>query len=92
MWYLYILRCNDDSLYVGITIDIPARMDTHNSGKGAKYTRSRSPVTLVYFETCQDEGAARKREHEIKSWPRKKKLNLIAEFPSSRLEEIFEPL
>ena len=88
MWYLYVLRCNDDSLYVGITTEISARLDKHNSGSGAKYTRSRLPVVLAYFELCEDESSARKREHQIKSWPRKRKLDLISDFPISQIQNI----
>ena len=65
-WKLYILRCNDGSLYTGITTDVEKRLAVHNSGKGAKYTRSRKPVELVYAEKCGNHSAALKRELEIK--------------------------
>ena len=75
-WYLYILRCGDGSLYTGITTDIQRRLDAHRSGKGAKYTRSRGPLELVYWEECGDKSTALKRECEIKALPRAEKLKL----------------
>lgn len=76
-WKLYILRCGDGSLYTGITTDVPKRLEAHRSGKGAKYTRGRSPLELVYEEECGDHSAALKRELEIKALSREEKLNLI---------------
>ena len=76
-WYLYILRCGDGSLYTGITTDVQARLEAHRAGKGAKYTRGRAPLELVYSENCGDHSAALKREHQIKSRPRAEKLKLI---------------
>ena len=77
-WYLYILRCGDDTLYTGITTDVEKRLEAHRRGKGAKYTRGRSPLELVYQETCGSHSEALKRETEIKSKPRMEKLALIA--------------
>jgi len=88
MWHLYILRCNDDSYYTGITTDIAKRIEGHNSGKGAKYTRAHRPVSLVYYEKYETEREARKRESEIKSWRREKKEQLICGFPSERLSDV----
>ncbi len=65
-WYVYMLRCADNSLYTGVAIDIDARLAAHNAGKGAKYTRGRLPVKLVYREAAGGRGAALKREHAIK--------------------------
>lgn len=65
-WHVYIVRCSDDSLYTGIARDVEARVQTHNAGKGARYTRSRLPVTLVYQEPAADRSAALKREYAIK--------------------------
>lgn len=65
-WYVYMLRCRDGSLYTGYTDDVSRRLSVHNSGKGAKYTRSRLPVTLVYQEELPDKSAALKRERAIK--------------------------
>lgn len=77
-WYLYILRCGDGSLYTGITTDVARRLDAHRSGKGAKYTRGRMPLSLVYQERCTDHSQALKRELEIKALPRQEKEKLIA--------------
>ena len=78
-WYVYILRCRDESLYTGYTDDVPRRLATHQSGKGAKYTRSRLPVTLVYQEELPDKSAALRREAAIKRLTRREKLQLIEE-------------
>lgn len=77
MYYVYLLRCSDDSLYCGYTNDVSARVDTHNSGKGAKYTKSRLPVALCYFETFETKSQALKREVEIKKLKRPAKEALI---------------
>lgn len=79
-WYLYILRCADGTLYTGITPDVEKRLEAHRSGKGAKYTRGRGPLELVYRETCGDHSAALKRELEMKKLPRERKLRLIEEY------------
>ena len=76
-WYVYILECNDNSLYTGITNNLQKRITTHNSGKGAKYTKARLPVKLVYKETYRTKGDSLKREFEIKKLKRILKLNLI---------------
>lgn len=76
-YYVYLLKCNDNSLYCGYTTDLKARIKTHNSGKGAKYTRSRLPVSLFYYEECEDKSKALKRECEIKKLSREKKEKLI---------------
>lgn len=77
MYYVYILKCRDGTLYTGITTDVQKRLATHNSGKGAKYTRSRLPVTLLYQEPQPDKSAALKRENAIKALTRPQKLALI---------------
>lgn len=77
IWYLYILRCRDGSLYTGITTDVEKRFEAHQSGKGAKYTRGRGPLKLIYRETCGDHSGALRRELEIKRLPREEKLKLI---------------
>lgn len=77
MYYVYILRCRDGTLYTGITTNVQKRLAAHNSGKGAKYTRSRLPATLLYQETQPDKSAALKRELAIKKLTRAQKLNLI---------------
>ena len=73
----YILRCRDGSLYTGWTNDLERRVLAHNTGRGAKYTRSRRPVELVYFERFPDRMQAMRREREIKQMTRKEKLALI---------------
>lgn len=73
-----MVRCADGTLYTGIARDAVARVSVHNAGKGAKYTRSRLPVTLVYTEPCESRSAALKRECQIKPWSRMKKEALIA--------------
>lgn len=80
--YVYILKCSDGTFYTGWTTDIEARANTHNSGSGAKYTRGRRPVSLVYYEELPDRSAALKREAAIKRLPRNKKLELIASNPA----------
>lgn len=79
MNYVYILECSDKTLYTGWTTDVYKRLESHNNGKGAKYTRGRTPVELKYFETFETKQDAMKREYEIKKWSREKKLILIAE-------------
>ena len=75
-WKLYMLRCGDGTLYTGISTDVERRLEEHRSGKGAKYTRSRGPLELVYWEECGDKSTALKRECEIKALPRAEKLKL----------------
>ena len=77
MYYAYILRCGDGTLYTGYTDDPVRREAVHNSGKGAKYTRSRLPVKLVYTEAFQTKGEAMQRESRIKQLTRAEKLALI---------------
>lgn len=77
-WTVYILRCADGSLYTGVAIDVKARVATHNAGKGAKYTRGRRPVKLVYREPAGSRGAALRREAAIKRLPAAAKRALVA--------------
>ncbi|WHH61087.1 GIY-YIG nuclease family protein [Petroclostridium sp. X23] len=78
MNYVYIIECIDKTLYTGWTTDIHRRISEHNQGKGAKYTRSRYPVKLVYFEEYTTKQEATKREYEIKQLSRKEKLKLFS--------------
>jgi putative endonuclease len=78
-WYVYILVCQDDSLYTGATTDVIKRLRAHNLGQGAKYTRSRLPVALVYQEGPYTRPGALRREAAIKRLSRKEKLLLVAE-------------
>ena len=85
-WYFYIVRCRDNSLYSGITNNIEHRIKEHNKGTGAKYTLGRRPVNLIYKEKYANISEARKRESQIKGWPRIKKERLILGFPRLRSE------
>ena len=76
-WYVYLLRCGDGTLYTGITDDVERRLATHRAGKGAKYTRGRGPLELVYTEEWPDKSAAMKREYAIKRLKREDKECLI---------------
>jgi predicted GIY-YIG superfamily endonuclease len=82
-WYVYILECGDGSLYVGIAEDVERRVAAHSAGRGAKFTRGRRPLRVVYAEAHPDKPSARRREIELKGWRREKKLSLIGGFPSS---------
>lgn len=77
MNYTYIVKCEDGSLYTGWTTDLEKRVKCHNSGRGAKYTRTRRPVELVYYETFSTKQEAMQREWEIKHLQRQEKLRLI---------------
>ena len=77
MNYTYILKCKDGSLYTGWTNDLEQRVAAHNTGKGAKYTKARRPVELVYFEEFETKEQAMKREYAIKQIARKDKLELV---------------
>lgn len=76
-WSVYILRCADGTLYTGIAPDVEKRLQKHNEGKGAKYTRGRTPVELVYREELADRATASRREYQIKQLSRTEKLALI---------------
>lgn len=77
-YYTYMVRCRDDSLYTGFTTDLAARVATHNEGRGAKYTRSRRPVRLVWSHAFATEREARRCEYRLKRLPRRRKLVLVA--------------
>lgn len=78
-YFVYILKCADNTLYTGITTDLQRRLQEHNnSDKGAKYTKLRRPVEIVYSEESQNRSTASKREHAIKKLKRHDKLKLIA--------------
>jgi putative endonuclease len=79
MYYCYILRCADDTLYTGVTTDLARRIDEHNAGRGSRYTASRKPVRLVWSEEHPDRSSAQKREAKIKRWSRLQKETLIDE-------------
>ena len=82
MWFVYIIKCKDNSLYTGYTDNLEKRFEKHKSGKGAKYTRSHIPEKIVFFEKYDNKIMALKREREIKSWPHDRKINFIQNSPS----------
>lgn len=77
-WYIYVLKCVDNTLYTGITNDLLVRLNVHNAAKGAKYTKSRLPVELVWSEEIDSKSAALKREYELKQLTRAEKLKFIS--------------
>jgi putative endonuclease len=76
VWFVYVVRCRDGTLYTGISRDVDARLAKHNAGKGARYTRGRGPVSLLHKERRSSQAAALRREAAIKALPRTKKLAL----------------
>jgi predicted GIY-YIG superfamily endonuclease len=83
-WTLYIVRCRDGSHYTGITNDLARRLTMHDAGTGARYTRGRGPVVLVYVEACDDRGAASRREWAVKQLSTAAKRALVASRPRPR--------
>ena len=81
-----MLRCSDDSVYVGMTSNLEARVEKHNRGFGPDYTRKHRPVMLIWSQEFADSATARKREIELKGWSRKKKLRLVVGLESSEGE------
>lgn len=79
MHYVYVLECADDSLYTGYTTDVDRRVAEHNDGTGAKYTRPRRPVELVYVERYESKSTAMSREYEVKQFSRRRKERLVFE-------------
>lgn len=77
MYFVYLLKCKDGSLYTGITTDVKRRFTEHKSGAGGRYTRAKGAVRIVHTEQHPNRSIASKREAEIKNWPRTKKLDLI---------------
>ncbi len=80
MYYIYIAECVDGTLYTGFTINLEKRIKTHNQGKGAKYTRGRTPLVLKYYEEFDSKNDALKRESQIKKLNKIKKIELIEKF------------
>ncbi len=83
-WFCYMVRCRDDSFYVGVAIDVANRVKEHNWGVGPKFTSKRRPVELIWWQEFPNQKAARGRESELKGWRREKKLNLVREFAEAR--------
>jgi putative endonuclease len=81
VWHVYIVKCADRTLYTGVAKNVEARIEQHNSGRGAKYTRTRRPVELVYRETAADRSTALRREHAIKRMRLDEKTKLIRTSP-----------
>lgn len=77
-WFVYIVRCADNTLYTGISDNLETRINKHNAGKGAKYTKGRNPVTLIYQEKCTDRSNASQREAAIKKLTKSAKLKLLS--------------
>ncbi|WLT30130.1 GIY-YIG nuclease family protein [Geothrix sp. PMB-07] len=77
-WWLYLLRCGDGTLYCGIALDVEARLKQHRDGKGAKYTRGRGPLEVVYREACSGQAEALRRERVVKRLSRAAKLRLLS--------------
>jgi putative endonuclease len=88
MYFVYILKCKDGSLYTGITTDLARRLEEHKSGTGAKYTRGKKAGRIVYSEKKKNRSTASKREAEIKSWPRAEKLKLVKSPKTSRMSRV----
>jgi len=76
-WFLYILRCSDNTFYTGITNDLQRRLDKHNDGRASRYTRGRLPVQLIYHERCRNKSSALKKEYTLKSLTRREKIHYI---------------
>ena len=91
MWLVYIVECADRSLYTGITNDLEQRMAAHETGKGAKYTKHRRPLTLRYTEAAESKGAALRREAAIKALDRSAKLTLITDYNRNSVEPVISP-
>lgn len=76
-YYVYLMRCRDDSIYTGITTDVARRFKEHKDGKGGAYTRAKKAVKVIHTEKFPNRSSALKRELEIKGWTRTKKMSLI---------------
>ena len=77
MWYVYVLKCSDGSFYTGATSDLKKRFIDHKRGKGGRYTRSHKPIKIVYSERLSSKSQALKKELEIKSWSKQKKIRIL---------------
>lgn len=86
IWFVYMLRCCDNSLYTGITTDLERRLDEHRKGEGARYTRSRKPLDMVYYETTDSRSQASKREFAIKQLSKLQKEALLKCSPADKQE------
>jgi putative endonuclease len=93
-WSLYVAECSDGSYYTGIAKDVEKRIEAHNAGKGAKYTATRGPVRLIFQEVQMDYSAALRREYQVKSLPKHRKVRFIQgeklKHPSRRAKMTFQ--
>jgi len=80
MWFAYLLRCRDGTLYAGVTTNLRRRLAEHRAGQGSRYVRSRGADKIVYHERCVSRAAALRRERQLKGWSRQKKLDLMERF------------
>lgn len=88
-WWVYLLRCNDNSLYAGVTTDVHRRIDEHNNSKlGAKYTRAKRPISLAYLEEADNKSTACKREYQIRQLTKLKKEQLVSKYSQRDAEDI----
>lgn len=87
MWYVYVLVCQDGSLYTGVTNNLQKRFLEHENGKGGRYTRSHKPVKVIYKEKFNTKSEALKREAEIKSWKREEKIKKLFNSQEFRQED-----
>ena len=85
-WYVYMLRCRGDTIYTGITDDVERRLAAHRAGRGAKYTRGRGPLELVFVEQQWDKPAALRREYQIKHLTREEKERLCADWNAEKAD------
>ena len=83
-WYVYLARCADDSLYCGIALDVAARIAQHDAGKGARYTRGRGPLAVLWTRRCRDQGTALRLEYALKQLTPKQKLAYVAKAEAVR--------
>ena len=90
MYYIYMVLCSDKSFYIGSTNDLVKRIKAHNEGKGAKYTKARRPVKLVYWEKYPDKSQALRREYQLKQWTREEKWLLLSEEQRRKIERVEE--
>ncbi|WP_286233639.1 GIY-YIG nuclease family protein [Thalassotalea sediminis] len=89
LWYVYLVRCADNSLYAGVTTDISRRINEHNhTNKGAKYTRVRRPVSLAYVEHAANRQAACQREYSLRKLPKKKKELLVCQYQNNNTVQL----
>ena len=90
-WFVYIVECSDKTFYVGTTNNVELRIEKHNTGKGAKYTKGRGPVTLKYVLECETHSEACKKEYELKQYSRVEKIKLIQDGQTHKESSVKAP-